>query len=820
MKPNKTDSEKKHLLSVGLYSVTIALALFFSHIPLILCGQDLNRPPLESEINYSPADGDVSPTNPPAFIWLPAEGVSHYILQLSSSESFESGKTITVRDIDITVHIPAEIFKPGKWFWRFGHEKDGTERFSRIRSFEIPVKAVIFPFITADEVISRIPKTRPRINYSPEQVEAIRQDSEGRFAHVTENVVEDAEKILVMHEPLFEEPAPWNESEDPRMAYVNAWRNMRPYTQRMVTSALAYLYTGDERFANEAKRRLMHFMEWDIDGTSTCVAGNDELGMDIAANSPPVFDWIYPVLSEEERRKCTEVLAARMHQISYDAHRARNMETRPFDSHKYRMIRHVIEGSIVLAHDVPEVSDWLNYTLKLIWGYYPAWGISDGGYHEGVPYWRSYMSGIVRFVAELNRLGIPFRNKPFFQNTGYFGIYAAHPSRPARSFGDSHETPVSRAEGELMYKFASLYNNPYFLWYANHFGVHYIAGREAFLFPEPSTRAKAPVDLPQSHAFNDVGVVAMHSDMSTPANNVTLIFQSNPFGAISHNYACQNAFVIEAYGEPLAISTGTRQTHGVPHHREWIWHTKAHNSILVDNEGQETRKRNASGKIIHYEDEGEYVYTTGDATAAYGGRLEKFHRHVLFIRPDYFIIIDDLKTSGSLSTFQWLLHSPTEIRVDRKNHIMENSSGNARLTSRFLIPDDLDYIQHSGFTPQVQDSTRWQNQFHLTASTQKPSLSKQFVTIMRVDKTSGAPAIKPDPPSTPRQTIAIKNIDTPAATDKVLLNARLLDANGGIAIHLGDDLILWRDQDSWKVETEGVISTRQMEVKRGFFKEK
>ena len=541
-----------------------------------------------------------------------------------------------------------------------------------------------------------------------------------------------------MNEPLYIEPEPWVKSSNPRYAYTNAWRDMRPYTQRMVTCALAYIYSGDNRYAVEAKRRLMHFMDWDIEGTSTCV-GNDELGMDIAENAPPVFDWIYPILSESERQKCIKILAARMHQISYRVHRARPMETRPFASHQGRMIGFVIEGSIVLAHDVPEASDWLNYTLKLLWSMYPAWGRSDGGWHEGISYWTSYMKRIFRVVAELDRLGIPLKNKPFFKNTGYYGLYAAYPNRPTKAFGDIHEFPVGIEQGELMYILSSLYSNPYFLWHSKISGAGHPTGRDAFLYLPSEIDPHPPADISQSHAFKDVGLVTMHNKMTEPDSNLTILFQSNPMGAISHNFACQNAFVIEAYGEPLAISTGSRQLYGSPHHSQWMWHTKAHNSILVDNEGQVIRNRNSHGEIISYDDQVDYVYTAGDATKAYGGRLEKFKRHILYIRPNYIVIIDDLKTSGKASTFQWLLHSPSQFRIDRKNQLLVNNSGNVRLTTRILIPSDIVYYQHTGFTPQVEDSTLFHNQFHLTVSTTTPAVEKRFVTLMCINHTLGLP---------------------------------------------------------------------------------
>lgn len=794
------------------------ISLFFSLflITASLNANTLDRPPKGDELDYAPADRSVSATNPPAFIWLPADGVEIYILQYSPSLDFDPEITTTVRGLDITLHIPVEILKPGTWFWRYGYLDGGKEILSRPRSFEIPETATIFPFVKIEEVMARIPRDRPRLHFTPELVEKIRSDKEGRYDHITENIIKEADKILSRNEPLFEEPRPWNESEEPKLTYVNTSRAIRPYIKHMLTSALAYLYTGNERYANEARRHLMKFMGWDVNGTSTAV-GLDSLGMDIAENSLPVFDWIYPVLSREEREICKKALTARLHQMSYEIHRSRPMETRPFASHAGRMIGFVVEGAIALAHDVPEAADWMEYTLKLLWGVYPAWGHNDGGWSEGISYWATYMRRMFRVVAELDRLGVPLKEKPFFRNTGYYGLYAAYPNRPGRAFGDGHELTVAKAHGELMYYLSCLYGNPYFRWHADVSGVSQPFGRDAFLYPDIDIKGTPPVDLPASHAFKDVGLVAMHSNMTMPDENVTLIFQSNPFGAISHNFACQNAFVIEAYGEPLAISTGSRQIHGCPHHREWMWHTKAHNSILVDNEGQVIRKRSSSGKIIYYEDNKDYVYTAGDATQAYGGRLERFHRHVLFIRPEYVVIIDDLKTSGTTSTFQWLLHSPTEIQVNTEKNIMVNLSGNVRLTSRFLVPIDIQYVEHTGFTPQVQYPDQCHNQFHLTASTRKPNSSMLFVTLMRIDRTTGSPAKKTDSPSTSRQELQIRDIENPGPLDKTILQARLLKAEGGIAIRMGNDLILWRNQDSWKVTVDGVTSTRRLEFRSSHF---
>ncbi len=778
--------------------------------------QVLDRSPGEREVDYYPPALHRPATNPPWFRWLPpTREVDSYVLQYSTDRRFHPGQTVTVRDLDITVHIPEEPLDPGTWYWRYGYNDGVSDRFGLIRRFEVTETATRFPPVTGSEIISRIPEERPRLNYTPEQVREIRSDIDGRYALLTAEVIVEADEILAMNEPLFEEPDAWEIYDDPRMAYVNAWRSMRPYTQRMVTSALAYIYTGDERYAAEARRRLMHFMTWEVYGPSRAIPPA-ELGMDIAENAVPVFDWIYDTLSEEEREKCIQVLARRMNQISYDVHRARPMETRPYSSHENRMMGFVIEGSIALAHDVPEVEDWLDYTMKLMWSTYPPWGYADGGWHQGISYWGGYMRRMIRAVTELDRYGIPIREKPFFRNTGWFGLYTAYPNRPTRAFGDGHESPVGVEHGRLMYSLSSLYQNPYFRWHAEQSDAE-PAGRDFMLYLNPDLEARPPADLPQSRAFKDVGIVAMHSNMAEPDENVMMLFRSDPIGAYSHNFPAQNAFVIEAWGEPLAISTGARQLHGSPHHRQWMWNTRGHNSILVDGEGQVISNPYPYGRIAVHEEHGDHVYTVGDARLAYIGRLDRFDRHVLFVRPDYFVMIDDLETKGKASTFQWLLHSPTEMQVDRSANMVVNRSGNARLTTRFLTPEGMEFHQYTGFTPQVEHPERFQNQFHLTASTTNPDSSQRIVTVMKVDRNPGPPAVKPDPPTTSRRKIPIRNIENRKTLDVSITEVELLEARGGIAVRVGEDLVLWRDPGSWRVEAAGTTSIRRMTVKRLYF---
>ena len=748
----------------------------------------LDRPPDAGEVDYFPGDGVVTSVNPPPFVWLPPEGVDRYRLAVSRSPEFPSDETLVWDDLGMTVHVLKEELEAGKWYWRYGYTENERAYWSREREFSIAKDAVSLPFPETEDVISRVPESRPRMYYSPEVVEELRAGPEGRLGEIVEETVQAAEDVLAREEELFPEPEPWEDSEDSRRRYVEAFREMRPYTRGMEVCARAYLFTGDERFAEEARRRLMHFMTWDVEGPSS-VMWPGELGMDIAERAPRAFDWIYDTLTEEERAKCIDVLGRRIGQINRK-HRSMPFESRPFASHPGRMIGFAVEGSLVLAHEVPEAREWLEYTLKVLWSVYPAWGGEDGGWHEGVSYWGFYLRRMSWVVAELDRLGIPVKEKPFFRNTGWFGFYTAYPGRPQRAFGDAYEEAVdgwfSRHVGEILYNFSTLHQNPYFRWRAEQHGAG-AAGPVAVSVYDPEIEPKSPEDLPHSRHFADVGWVAMHSDLADPDDNIMFLMQSSTFGSVSHNHANQNAFTLDAFGEALAISSGYYQTYGSGHHAEWVWETRSHNSVLVDGEGQTPRSREARGEIIAYEENGDWCYAAGDATAAYEGRLGRFVRHVVFVRPDYFVIIDDLEGPGERAKFQWLLHARERMAIDEQRSRVTAGKGEARLRVEFLKPATVSLSQTSGWDPPLPRPEEAPPQFHLTASTVAAKDRARFVTVL----------------------LPYRN-----GAEDDLPEVRLLESQGGVAVAVGEDRVLWKEEGADEVRAGADTGRQTVEVFR------
>ena len=85
------------------------------------------------------------------------------------------------------------------------------------------------------------------------------------------------------------------------------------------------------------------------------------------------------------------------------------------------------------------------------------------------------------------------------------------------------------------------------------------------------------------------------------------------------------------------------------------------NALLIDGDGQKAKSKDATGKITRFEQTERYVWTTGNATAAYAtlqpaNRVETVTRDIVFIDSRYFVIRDHVKlaTPGKIT---WLLHT-------------------------------------------------------------------------------------------------------------------------------------------------------------------
>lgn len=709
--------------------------------------QRLEQPPTPYTVRYAPAESSVSQLDPPAFVWLPVEGAKLYTLQYSRDAAFPAAKTTSVT-CPRTIHVPRQTMGSGRWYWRFGitDEKLGGKIFSRVRAFSIAADAAAVPFPDVKQVVAKLQGVRPRDFIRVEDLQRYRDLAAGPLKQYVQNMKADCDRAY-LDQPLLPEPAflP-KEGQERIVAYLNTFRSTRPFNGGMVACATVYLLTGEEKYGQEARRRLLHLASWDPNG-STNLFHNDEPGTELVRVMPRVYDWIYPLLTEEDKQKVRECLKARIPQV-YKMLVDKPFEIHPYESHAMDYyIGDLLEACICMAGEIP-VEEMLEYDLQQLWSpFFPPYGGDEGGWCEGPAYWQWSTATFLRdFTLVQQNCGVDLTRKPWLQNTPYFKLYCNPPYDKLSPFGDGQSG--GPGAGDIMYKLGTALHNPYALWYASQQNAKPY-GLDRFLFYNENDQGKPPSDLPQGRCFDDVGLACMHNDLAHGADNVQFLMRSSPFGSISHAYADQNAFALSAYGEPLAIASGYYPYYGSPHHTSWSWETKAANSVLVDGQGQNTRDWNARGRIVKFATSDYAHYALGDATEAYGGRLKRFYRHALYLRPvaagdePVVILYDDLVAQKPV-TYQWLLHALEQMQVDEAGERVELKRGAAHLRVQFLTPQGLKFSQTDQFTA-PPEAEKMPNQWHLTAQTTAPAPARGFLTVLlpyRVGKEAQVAQVK------------------------------------------------------------------------------
>jgi len=702
-------------------SVTFAFLLCCSAVSL---AADFEAPLAAFQTTPRPADGETVSANPPCFVY-PADRTyesqgSHesYEIEVSTGPAFTEGTTKQLASPYLLL-APAEPLKPGAYFWRW--RPSGAAEWSAVRAFTVSAEAPVVPFPDMDGLVKRLGASHPRVAVTAAGLADARQRALARFGDSwLGGVRKYAEQMR--DKELLPEPEFLPETRDQRRIelYQKTFQTTRPFMRELANLAENYLLTSDELTGQEAKRRLLHVVSWDPKG-STSLGHNDEPATEVVRYCPTAFDRVYSLLTAEERRNCVDCLLTRMTEIR-DRWRQRPFELNPYESHNMGYyLPDMVEACLAMVGDAP-VEEMLRYTLLQLWSpFFPPYGGADGGWCEGPSYWgwsTSVFARTYQLVAQAT--GVPVHLRSNVRNMWRYKLYGNPPYFKMSPFGDGQESPAGG--GGTMALLAALYDNPHAKWYADWQNAK-LSGTDALLNAEP-VDAKPPYDLPQGQAFYDVGLACMHTVLSDPADNVAVLMRSSPFGSISHAFADQNAFVLDAYGEPLIIASGYYQLYGCPHHAEWTWETKASNSVLVNGEGQSKRDWDAKGRLATFQTTAAGDYAVGDATQSYRGRLDRFQRHLLFLRPVHtggapLVVIHDDLSAPEPATYQFLLHALNEMQVVAAAQRVTVAKGDSRCRVEYLAPADLKFSQNDQFTkPPFRPVP---NQWHLTASTVEPA---------------------------------------------------------------------------------------------------
>jgi hypothetical protein len=540
-------------------------------------------------------------------------------------------------------------------------------------------------------------------------------------------------------DPLtYGDPTPARRTSD----QVDRWRDVQDLCGQVSgvaeAATLCWIVTGEERYLAKAREYLVGACRWQLapDWRSGAVPGatdieyNDEGHFRLWRKLPLVYDQIRDQLTPEERRVVLEHFAARGARSAAWIEREgsisqvrRNSIEADLSSHPVRFMPMTGLAGLALWDDLPDARAWWDFAYRFYRDQFPPFGGDDGGWAEGVAYWRGTIEH-ASFQDALLALGDPGAYaSAFWRNSPYFCLYNVQPYL-ATSFGDLSNAGKFNLESgtaEYLLHLARVQGDGWLRAYAESCADTRPAPAEAGLrgldrrYPtaaeflvrnftasnRPLPERRPLTGLPSSRWFRDVGWVSLHTALGRPEDDIHVTFVSSPYGSFSHSHAHQNGFVLNAYGAGLAVNSGFREWHNSPHHDQWVRQARSKNALLIDGKGQKPKSKQSTGRVLRLVEQPRYAWTTGDATAAYAaaqppGRVQQVLRDLVLVDRRYVVVRDQVKLAGA-GRVSWLLHTERELVWQADAALAFTRNGPAALTTKLVGPARWEATVTSGF---------------------------------------------------------------------------------------------------------------------------
>lgn len=666
-----------------------------------------------------PAFDRPAKANPPSLKWPRTTGKAiTYDVRLSQDVAFPPESTFSAEGLAWCLYNPHRALDQGRWYWQ--HRKSGGE-WSDLQSFLITAETRSWDPPTAEAFLASIPSYHPRRLADAPHLAEFRKSAAG---------TREAARIQALADRYIGQPAPVEDESvaDLKGADAKKTDKIQKDASKEIGNDLykgidplckAFLLTGDERYVETAIKWAMEASAWDPAGVTRI---NDFGDARVMLSMATVYDTFYERLGESQRAALLSAVRARASYLFKTY--INNKEAALLSNHVWQHIVHYFFDTAIAVHgDLPEAGTWLNYLYEIFLARAPVLGGKDGGWVHGLSYFRMNMETLVDIPQRIKQYtGFDFiAHTPWYaENTNYF-LYGFPPGSAGTGFADnSHDLPEPR-DNYLAYADAlsRLQQNPYAAWYRDrirevtselkpHIQAYwrndYVSddrvevrledtdmlqwNRLKYLYDIPGADPQSPAELPKARAFKGVGLVTMHAQSldQLADGNLFVAMRASPFGTYSHMLSDNNTFNMVYGGDRLFYHTGYKVAMSAPHRQQYYKHTKSHNGILIDGEGQ-PYSTEAYAWIENFLTGDKLSYAVGNASNAYDSKAENmdaglrtFKRHVLMLRPDIVVVYDELEAEKPVE-WSYLLHSYNEISLDEKEGILAtfNRAGHARV---------------------------------------------------------------------------------------------------------------------------------------------
>lgn len=736
-------------------------------------------------VNWRPADGDIVSLNPPRMSWLYSpdwpmnvqDTLHTFQLQIADNSKFDKPVVDMACDINFYNALPV-LQGAKKWYWRVGYDM-GTPRakWSAVRAFTLSEDAV---FWDRTSLASPDLTGHPRILFNKDNLADIRAlaknnaSSKAALDWMREQADDIVTKDWWINFPktdLVKEP----ETHFYQLAHD------------MALVGFVWKMTDDARYAG-VKERAVIWASYPPGGRSSPEGLGGDGSEDATQNNEflaLLFDWLYEDLSAPEREVMIESLTWRVaHMLNRFSWRRNGNVRRSYlagvtSSHQYEGSMDAAVAGLALYEHHEAGWEWYNLMSNYLVGVTCGFGF-DEAWNEGPGYGSSkakwlanaslyfdtalpdanlgrnpYYANVTNYLSRVIPVGMD-HNAWGNQRNASRGNHLAHFRKFAYLTGDGKDLlNWKEYGGEDFSKFRP--------W------IEYVL---PYYYEEPKPEPEK--ELTALFAIDGWGMAATGppSLRSTYEEGVGMIFQCRPRGGYSHSFNSDGSFQLHAYGQMLNHGGGSSGNGDA-----FAYHTMSHNTIMVDGLGQAQTTRGMNkpvyGRMVGFSEGDDYVYFAGDATDCYPEEpgeyrrwslpidkvyeeralphLERFVRHILFVKGKYFVVFDDLESTKP-ATYTWLYHIRPEkpFAFDASQFVTQYAVNDVNVHMQHIANiDDLVLDDRQGedafINPMTgEDYRQWRKGdilcgHNLWVSNKEPAKNWQFLTVIYPTKAGDKP---------------------------------------------------------------------------------
>ena len=507
------------------------------------------------------------------------------------------------------------------------------------------------PNLSIQSSLTALPANHPRILLTDSAVESIKRkiDSDSTFLAIHQFIIGSAKRSLKREVTNFQ---------------MNGRRLLEAandFRKKVMVLAYAYRLTGEKAYAEKCMEEMM--------AVSNLPSWNPEHFLDVAEITTGMsiaMDWIYPVLTDEDRIRFASAIIEKGIKPSFNP--AYNDFLEKDNNWNQVCNAGLVLGALATYESDPELSKQvllrsIESNKKALLNYAP-----EGVYDEGYGYW-SY--GNTFQVLLFNALETGFKQKlnlsipDYYFQTGHYIKQMIGPSGKSFNYSDSGDDAKLNPS---LFWFARQLGDQNIVWSELYFlkDIGKIPARDLVLFmiwANPDQLKK--VSPPSEKIWIGSGknpVAVLRSDWS---KNGVYIGLKGGSPKINHGHMDVGSFVLEGLGERWTVDLGAEDYSKLEAQNLKIWSYSqksdrwkvfrngihSHNTIIINNQDQ-----NVDGYGKFYESDGSnhQNFVLMDLGTVYGPSVKNITRGVLLNPNDQSVLIQDkIETGNEKLTLKW-----------------------------------------------------------------------------------------------------------------------------------------------------------------------